>query len=118
MGFDSALAADALSVAFWALIVTSVVTGYLWLESWVEHLSFVRGWKQGATLGASILAAVYLDTKIHELRSASTGFQPGEATFMALWLFLGAAFLVGPFVLLFSPSNGKSTDQAAPAKKY
>lgn len=117
MEFHSALAADALSVVFWALIVTSVVFSYLWLESWVEHLSLVRGWKRGGALGASILGALYLDAKIAELRSVAAGFQPGEATFMAFWLLLSAALLVGPFVLLFSSSSGKNPDKATPPEK-
>jgi hypothetical protein len=113
MEFHAALIADGLSVVFWSLIIASVVLGYFWLESMVEHLSLVKGWKRGAALGASVLGAMYLDAKIDELRSVAPGFEPGEATFMAFWLLLSATLLVGPFVLLFSSAGGKSDSHQA-----
>lgn len=112
MEFHSALAADALSVVFWALVVASVVFAFLWLDSLVEHLDLRKGWVRGGALVASILAAVYSNSKVEELRSISKGLEAGEATFMALWFLLSAALLVGPFILIFSSSSEKSPDKS------
>lgn len=101
-----AMTADLLSVVYWAMILACPILGYKCLESFIEHLSLVPALPLWLALAGSIVLSILLDGKITDLRAASPMYEPGRAVFGFIWLYLGAALLVGPLFLLFQGGGG------------
>lgn len=111
----NALIADATGFAFVMLVLTSIGAGFVWLDSFIDTLSFRKTWPKAAATAALVFIAVVVNEQNIKYRELSQ-YDPGEATFTILfgflWMCLAGFFLVGPFILLFS--SCKKDDRGNP----
>ena len=108
MEFTYAIMADAAGVLFWVAVIATVVVGFLWLSSFIEHLNIKAGrWLALAFAGLIALAKTLSVGGAH-LRSISPSYDPGEAVFGAAWILLSMILLIGPFALIFGPKDNKA----------
>ena len=111
MTLAAAFMADGYGIIYWLLILLSVVAGFIWLWQFVDHLNIRKCWQALLVCAVSGYLAHVVGGQADEYRkiatAAGTGMEPGDGLTLVFMLFLGVAFLVTPFFLLFSTRGAK-----------